>query len=85
MLHHGPVGQVQSKESYNHFHNILRIFDVLPNYNFTTSETIGDYYLKTWLPIASRVKTLDLRKLGNIRKMPKPQRMIPQCPMPLSK
>ena len=30
---------------YNHFHNILRLFDVLPNFPFTTSETMGDYYL----------------------------------------
>ena len=28
----------------NHFH-ILRLFDVLPNFPFTTSETMGDYYL----------------------------------------
>ena len=30
---------------YNHFHNILRHFDVLPNFSFTTSETMRDYYL----------------------------------------
>ena len=30
---------------YNHFHNILRLFDVLPNFPFTTSETMRDYYL----------------------------------------
>ena len=24
---------------YNHFHNILRLFDVLPNFPFTPSET----------------------------------------------
>ena len=27
----------------NHGHNILRIFDVLPNLPFTTSETKPDY------------------------------------------
>ena len=32
-------------ESYNQFHNILRLLDVLPNFPFTTSETMGDYYL----------------------------------------
>ena len=32
---------------YNHFHNILRLFDVLSNFPFTTSETMGDYYLQT--------------------------------------
>ena len=31
--------------SYNQFHNILRLFDVLPNFPFTTSETMGDWYL----------------------------------------
>ena len=29
---------------YNDFH-ILRLFHVLPNIPFTTSETMGDYYL----------------------------------------
>ena len=31
--------------NYNHFHNILRLFDVLTNLPFTISETIGNYYL----------------------------------------
>ena len=31
--------------SYNHFHNILRHFEVLSNFPFSTSETMGDYYL----------------------------------------
>ena len=30
---------------YNHFDNISRLFDVLPNFPITTSETIHDYYL----------------------------------------
>ena len=29
---------------YNHFHSILRHFDVLPNSPFATSETMCDYY-----------------------------------------
>ena len=29
----------------NHFHNILRVFRVLPNFGFTASETMCDYYL----------------------------------------
>ena len=33
---------------YNRFHNILRLFDVLINFPFTTVETMCDYYLKTW-------------------------------------
>ena len=31
--------------NYNHFHNVLRLFDVLTNFSFTTSETMRDYYL----------------------------------------
>ena len=29
----------------NRFHNILALFDVFPNFPFTTSETMRDYYL----------------------------------------
>ena len=36
--------QILLSMTYNHFH-ILRLFDVLPNFPFTTRETIGDYYL----------------------------------------
>ena len=32
-------------QSDNQFHNILSLFDVLPNFPFNTSETMGDYYL----------------------------------------
>ena len=42
------LGHLVSKlhiQCYNHFHNILRLFDVLPNFPFTTSETMWDYYL----------------------------------------
>ena len=31
--------------NYNHFHNILGLFDVLPNFPFTTRKTMRDYYL----------------------------------------
>ena len=31
--------------AHNHFHNILRLFDVLTNFPFTTNETMRDYYL----------------------------------------
>ena len=34
-----------TKWVYNHFHNILRLFDVLPNIPSTASQMIGDYYL----------------------------------------
>ena len=34
------------KENFadNHFYNVLRHFDVLTNFPFTTSETMRDYY-----------------------------------------
>ena len=38
----------RKKSCYNHFHNILRICNVLPNVLFITSETIGDSYLHIW-------------------------------------
>ena len=70
-----------SELAYNHFH-ILRLFDVLQNVPFNTSETMRDY-LQTWyIRVASRVakqfKTQDPRKLGNIRKVSKLHTMIPQ-------
>ena len=37
--------RLKNKVNYNHFHNILRLFDVLPNCPFTTSETMDNYYL----------------------------------------
>ena len=73
------------KPIYNHLHNIFRLLDVLRNFPFTTSEKMHDYYLLTWYTrvverVAELVKTMDLRKLGNIRKVPKIHRMIAQCP-----
>ena len=49
-------------EDHNQFHNILRLFDVLPNFPFTTCETMGNYYLKRWYirlfsRVAERFKT----------------------------
>ena len=55
----------KAKENFsdNHFHNILRLFDVLPNFPFTASETMRDFYLWTWYirfvsRVAERLKTL---------------------------
>ena len=51
---------------YNHFDNILRFFDVLPNFYFTTSETMCDYYLPIWyIRVTSRVAKRLKRILGN--------------------
>ena len=38
---------LSSNGGYNHFHNILRLFDVSPNFPFITSENMQDYYLQT--------------------------------------
>ena len=60
----------------NRFHNILRLFDILPNFPFITSETMHDYYLQTWyIRVASRVAER-LKKLGNMRKVSKLHTMI---------
>ena len=42
--------ETKSERSFEHihFHNILRHFDVLAHFAFTTSESIGDYYLWSW-------------------------------------
>ena len=47
---------------YENFDNILRLFDVLPNFSFATSKTMRSYYLQTWhirvtLRVAERRKT----------------------------
>ena len=34
---------VKKMTNYNHGHNIMRIFDVLPNFPFTASGTKSDY------------------------------------------
>ena len=40
----------------NHFHNVVGLFDVLPNFPFIASETMPDYYLKAWyIRVVSRV------------------------------
>ena len=62
----------------NEFDNILRFFYVLPNFPFTTSETMRDnkhgiHELPHELP---NNLSQDLRKLGNIRKVSKLHRMI---------
>ena len=56
----------------------MRLFDVLPNLPFTTSEMMRDYYLQTWyyeLP-HELPNDLRLRKLRNTRKVSKRCRMV---------
>ena len=48
--------EIYHMDTNNNFHNIVRFFDVLPNFSFTTSETRRDYYLQTWyIRVSSRV------------------------------
>ena len=59
----------------------MRFFDFLTNVPFTTSETICDYYLNIQViqvasQVAKQLKTYDLRKLGNIKKVSKLHKMI---------
>ena len=80
LSNHVQLAEVPSNPK-NYFRYVLRFFDVLPNFPFTTSEIIQDYYLYTayvqvLLRVAERLKTYDLWKLGNIRKVPKLPRMI---------
>ena len=44
-LNNGYTVQAQLANDYNTLDNILRLFDVLPNFPFTTSEKLCDYYL----------------------------------------
>ena len=70
---------------YNQFHNILRLFDVLPNFRFTTSETMHDYYLSTlYIQVVSRVaeplKTKEIRKYQEIVYTPQNDSPAPSAP-----
>ena len=52
------VAKPKINDLHNHFHNILRLFDVLSNFPYTPSETMLDYYLWKWyIRVAERLKT----------------------------
>ena len=47
---------LKTQPTHSRFHNILRFFDALPNFPFTTSETMRDYHLQTqYIRVAQRV------------------------------
>ena len=50
-----------NKPCYNHFHNILRLSDVLPNFLFTTSETITIIIYKDGISVLSHELPNDLK------------------------
>ena len=55
LRHHLPSTE-KKQFKLQPLHNILRLFDVLPNFLFTTSEAVRDFYLETWyIRVASRV------------------------------
>ena len=89
---HYVLNKLGNQEINSHIHNIniSRLFHVLTNFPFTTSETMRDYYYKHGiyklpqeLPNDLRLKYL--RKLGNIRKVSKLHKMVAQCPISLPK
>ena len=58
------------QKSYNPGHNISELYNILVRVRFTTSKTKRDIqYSKLIIRVAERLKTLNLRKLGNIRKI----------------
>ena len=70
--------------SYNPGHNVLELYNILVQIRFTTSKRKLDIqYSKLGIRVASRVaerlKTQDLRKLGNIRKISNLGGHIAQC------
>ena len=70
---------------YNLGHNILALFNNLVQVRIATSKTILDiYYNKLDTRVASRVakrlKTQDLRKLGDIKNMSNLGEGAAQCP-----
>ena len=72
--------------THNPGHNILALFNNLADILIPTSKTILDIqYSKRGIRVASRVakrlKTQDLRKLGNIRKMSNLGGDAAQCPV----
>ena len=57
-------------ETYDLFHNILRLFDVLLSFLSTISETMRDYYLYTcYIRVFSRVAVRIIRKVSKLHRM----------------
>ena len=66
----------------------MRLFDVSANFDFTRSEPMGDYYIYAWyIRVPSRVaeglKSEELRKIENMRKVSKVHRMTVNSAAPL--
>ena len=82
--------RAKTKFSGNPDHNILELYNILVQVRFNTSKTELDIqYSKLGKRVGSRVaerlKTQDLRKLGNIRKISDLGRHEAQCPVSLQK
>ena len=65
----------KNKNTYNLKQNIQRLFHFLAQFVFTTNETEVDYYhqkvnVRVASRIAEQVKTQDLRKSVNFKKIP---------------
>ena len=78
---------ISNMNIYNYVHNILRHFDRWANLLFTTMQVkrsviiSNKYGIRVPSRVAERLKTYDLRKLGNIRKILRFHRIIAQCPV----
>ena len=63
--------QIKGKFSDNLGQNICWLFHFLAQFVFTTSETELDYYHhRVNVRVAERLKTQELRKLGNFKEIP---------------
>ena len=76
--------QYQGLQTYNPGHNILELYNILALIRYTTSKRKLDIqHSKLGVRVASRdaeqLKTQDLRKLGNIRKISNLVGHIAQC------
>ena len=71
--------------NFNLGQNIWRLFHFLAQCFFTTSEADLDYYhqkvsVRVASPVAERLKTSDLRKLGTFKTIPEMLEFDGECP-----
>ena len=72
------------KENYNHSQNILRLFYLLVQFPFTSSETeLDHYHYKLTVRVTLRI-VKRLRKQANFSKITKFNTHIVQCPISLA-
>ena len=71
----------KTRAFHSNFHNILRLLDVFPNFLFTKSQAMWDNYKNGIYELPQELPNdLQLRKLGNIRKVLKRNSLLPSPP-----